>query len=138
MVNGIRDSRTIPHFTLVLIMIDKSLSTANCIAVSLSGSLRLSATAMRDIERPAQPSIRGCVTFLTPSLYKHSLVCLIRVVIRPSSPSSSTVFFYTFLHRRTCSTMHPFGGTPICPRCSKAVYAAEQVSFVGLCALITG
>ncbi|KAG1744699.1 uncharacterized protein EDB91DRAFT_1050690 [Suillus paluster] len=23
--------------------------------------------------------------------------------------------------------MHPFGGTPICPRCSKAVYAAEQV-----------
>ncbi|KAF5314271.1 hypothetical protein D9619_011824 [Psilocybe cf. subviscida] len=22
--------------------------------------------------------------------------------------------------------MHPFGGTPICPRCSKAVYAAEQ------------
>lgn len=34
--------------------------------------------------------------------------------------------------------MHPFGGTPICPRCSKAVYAAEQVSFVGLCSLITG
>jgi hypothetical protein len=26
--------------------------------------------------------------------------------------------------------MHPFGGTPNCPRCSKAVYAAEQVSFV--------
>lgn len=25
------------------------------------------------------------------------------------------------------TTMHPFGGTPICPRCSKAVYAAEQV-----------
>ncbi|KAG1823024.1 hypothetical protein EV424DRAFT_786616 [Suillus variegatus] len=23
--------------------------------------------------------------------------------------------------------MHPFGGTPICPRCNKAVYAAEQV-----------
>ncbi|OCH91355.1 LIM-domain-containing protein [Obba rivulosa] len=23
--------------------------------------------------------------------------------------------------------MHPFGGTPICPRCSKAVYAAEQI-----------
>lgn len=23
--------------------------------------------------------------------------------------------------------MHPFGGTPICPRCGKAVYAAEQV-----------
>ncbi|KAF8901053.1 hypothetical protein CPB84DRAFT_1815294 [Gymnopilus junonius] len=23
--------------------------------------------------------------------------------------------------------MHPFGGTPICPRCSKAVYLAEQV-----------
>lgn len=23
--------------------------------------------------------------------------------------------------------MHPFGGTPTCPRCSKAVYAAEQV-----------
>ncbi|KAI0063293.1 LIM-domain-containing protein [Artomyces pyxidatus] len=23
--------------------------------------------------------------------------------------------------------MHPYGGTPICPRCSKAVYAAEQV-----------
>ncbi|KAH0834014.1 hypothetical protein J3R83DRAFT_11250 [Lanmaoa asiatica] len=23
--------------------------------------------------------------------------------------------------------MHPFGGTPVCPRCSKAVYAAEQV-----------
>ncbi|KIK90580.1 hypothetical protein PAXRUDRAFT_831578 [Paxillus rubicundulus Ve08.2h10] len=23
--------------------------------------------------------------------------------------------------------MHPFGGTPICPRCYKAVYAAEQV-----------
>ncbi|KAF8154082.1 hypothetical protein B0H34DRAFT_817995 [Crassisporium funariophilum] len=23
--------------------------------------------------------------------------------------------------------MHPFGGTPICPRCSRAVYAAEQV-----------
>ncbi|OJA09141.1 hypothetical protein AZE42_02313 [Rhizopogon vesiculosus] len=23
--------------------------------------------------------------------------------------------------------MHPFGGTPICPRCSKVVYAAEQV-----------
>ena len=23
--------------------------------------------------------------------------------------------------------MHPFGGSPICPRCSKAVYAAEQV-----------
>ncbi|TFK37672.1 hypothetical protein BDQ12DRAFT_632297 [Crucibulum laeve] len=23
--------------------------------------------------------------------------------------------------------MHPFGGTPICPRCDKAVYAAEQV-----------
>ncbi|KAH9846582.1 hypothetical protein C2E23DRAFT_573071 [Lenzites betulinus] len=22
--------------------------------------------------------------------------------------------------------MHPFGGTPVCPRCSKAVYAAEQ------------
>jgi hypothetical protein len=32
--------------------------------------------------------------------------------------------------------MHPFGGTPICPRCSKAVYAAEQVSFVGLCQLV--
>ncbi|KAH7924439.1 LIM-domain-containing protein [Leucogyrophana mollusca] len=25
--------------------------------------------------------------------------------------------------------MHPFGGTPICPRCNKAVYAAEQASF---------
>jgi hypothetical protein len=25
------------------------------------------------------------------------------------------------------TTMHPFGGSPICPRCSKAVYAAEQV-----------
>lgn len=25
------------------------------------------------------------------------------------------------------TTMHPFGGTPICPRCSKAVYLAEQV-----------
>ena len=24
-------------------------------------------------------------------------------------------------------TMHPFGGTPKCPRCSNAVYAAEQV-----------
>ena len=24
--------------------------------------------------------------------------------------------------------MHPFGGIPICPRCEKAVYAAEQVS----------
>lgn len=24
--------------------------------------------------------------------------------------------------------MHPFGGTPVCPRCEKAVYAAEQVS----------
>ncbi|KAK1230188.1 hypothetical protein PQX77_006734 [Marasmius sp. AFHP31] len=23
--------------------------------------------------------------------------------------------------------MHPFGGSPLCPRCSKAVYAAEQV-----------
>ena len=23
--------------------------------------------------------------------------------------------------------MNPFGGTPICPRCSKAVYLAEQV-----------
>ncbi|KAF9219345.1 hypothetical protein BS17DRAFT_789524 [Gyrodon lividus] len=23
--------------------------------------------------------------------------------------------------------MHPFGGTPICPRCNRAVYAAEQV-----------
>ncbi|PCH43067.1 hypothetical protein WOLCODRAFT_103043 [Wolfiporia cocos MD-104 SS10] len=23
--------------------------------------------------------------------------------------------------------MHPFGGTPICPRCNKAVYAAEQI-----------
>lgn len=23
--------------------------------------------------------------------------------------------------------MHPFGGTPVCPRCEKAVYAAEQV-----------
>lgn len=23
--------------------------------------------------------------------------------------------------------MHPFGGTPICPRCNKAVYLAEQV-----------
>ncbi|EPS98833.1 hypothetical protein FOMPIDRAFT_90481 [Fomitopsis schrenkii] len=23
--------------------------------------------------------------------------------------------------------MHPFGGTPICPKCSKAVYAAEQI-----------
>ncbi|KAG6334346.1 hypothetical protein ID866_4747 [Astraeus odoratus] len=23
--------------------------------------------------------------------------------------------------------MHPFGGTPVCPRCNKAVYAAEQV-----------
>ncbi|KAH9837933.1 uncharacterized protein C8Q71DRAFT_569621 [Rhodofomes roseus] len=23
--------------------------------------------------------------------------------------------------------MHPFGGTPICPRCNKAVYAAEQL-----------
>jgi len=23
--------------------------------------------------------------------------------------------------------MHPFGGTPICPRCNKAVYAAEQM-----------
>ncbi|OSC99973.1 LIM-domain-containing protein [Trametes coccinea BRFM310] len=23
--------------------------------------------------------------------------------------------------------MHPFGGTPICPRCTKAVYAAEQI-----------
>ncbi|KIP09441.1 hypothetical protein PHLGIDRAFT_102870 [Phlebiopsis gigantea 11061_1 CR5-6] len=23
--------------------------------------------------------------------------------------------------------MHPFGGTPICPRCSRAVYAAEQI-----------
>ncbi|EIN05902.1 hypothetical protein PUNSTDRAFT_73819 [Punctularia strigosozonata HHB-11173 SS5] len=23
--------------------------------------------------------------------------------------------------------MHPYGGTPICPRCNKAVYAAEQV-----------
>ncbi|KAG7087494.1 hypothetical protein E1B28_013455 [Marasmius oreades] len=23
--------------------------------------------------------------------------------------------------------MHPFGGTPLCPRCNKAVYAAEQV-----------
>ncbi|KAI0656339.1 hypothetical protein C8Q70DRAFT_1013945 [Cubamyces menziesii] len=23
--------------------------------------------------------------------------------------------------------MHPFGGTPICPRCAKAVYAAEQI-----------
>lgn len=23
--------------------------------------------------------------------------------------------------------MHPFGGTPICPRCDKAVYAAEQI-----------
>lgn len=36
--------------------------------------------------------------------------------------------------------MHPFGGTPICPRCSKAVYAAEQVSLarprVGLCRLV--
>ena len=32
--------------------------------------------------------------------------------------------------------MHPFGGTPICPRCSKAVYAAEQVSIVGLCQLV--
>ena len=29
------------------------------------------------------------------------------------------------LHSST--TMHPFGGTPICPKCSKAVYAAEQV-----------
>jgi hypothetical protein len=25
------------------------------------------------------------------------------------------------------SNMHPFGGSTICPRCSKAVYAAEQV-----------
>ncbi|KAI0632905.1 hypothetical protein C8Q77DRAFT_1058798 [Trametes polyzona] len=23
--------------------------------------------------------------------------------------------------------MHPFGGTPVCPRCTKAVYAAEQI-----------
>lgn len=26
--------------------------------------------------------------------------------------------------------MHPFGGTPICPRCQKVVYAAEQVRHV--------
>jgi hypothetical protein len=25
-------------------------------------------------------------------------------------------------------TMHPFGGTAVCPRCNNAVYAAEQVS----------
>ncbi|KAJ3566723.1 hypothetical protein NP233_g6824 [Leucocoprinus birnbaumii] len=30
-------------------------------------------------------------------------------------------------NHHTSSDMHPFGGTQICPRCSKAVYAAEQV-----------
>ncbi|OBZ74576.1 hypothetical protein A0H81_05409 [Grifola frondosa] len=30
-------------------------------------------------------------------------------------------------HSSISSTMHPFGGTPICPRCNKAVYAAEQI-----------
>lgn len=29
--------------------------------------------------------------------------------------------------------MHPFGGTPICPRCNRAVYAAEQVSKSNSC-----
>ena len=30
-------------------------------------------------------------------------------------------------HNDNRQSMHPFGGTPICPRCQKAVYAAEQV-----------